>query len=313
MITKCPTCGAKYKIDPSKLSSKNAKIRCKKCGTVFSVYENAIDKPATQESKPSGTSSSIPKSDMTIYVCSARDEIFETVKQRSGAKNVVKIDDGVEAIYKIIKDKPNLAFLDVDLPRIYGFEISELVRRNDPDKKIYMVLLGSIYNKNAYKREPTYTYGADKYIDHSKVDEELDNILSSISGGTVSEQPKQQPAATSEPEPQQKSAPAEKPAAEPSAAKKEIDLDSLSPEDKAWVKKAERKARIIAADIALYNEEGLKEGLANGDVYERIAADLDAGRKHFNDNIPEHIRELKDFIGEEVEKMLAKKREEYGL
>ena len=321
MITKCPTCGTKYKIDPAKLSSKNAKIRCKKCGTVFSVYENAIDNQpvASKNTSDAKKQSTVSSGDFSVFVCTARDEIYKAVADKIGGSKVSKIDDGVEALYKIIKDKPSLVFVDVDLPRIYGFEITELVRRNDPDKKIYMVLLGSIYNKNAYKRSPSYAYGADKYIDHSDVAEHLDSILAEITGSpkTEKKQPEKEPIKEPKKESasqkvQEQPAPASE-SQQPKKETKEIDLDSLSPEDKTWVKKAERKARIIAADIALYNEDGIKEGLKNGDVYERIAADLDAGTKHFTDNIPEHIRNMKDFIGEEVEKMLDKKRKEFGL
>jgi len=313
MITKCPGCSAKYKIDPSKLSSKAAKIRCKKCGTVFAVYENSVD--VESKAPESKKKASVGGSNSTVFVCTTREEIYKAVSGKLGDSNVTKIADGVEALYKIITDKPSVVLIDVDLPRIYGFEITELVRRNDPDKEIFMVLLGSIYNKNAYKGDPNYAYGADKYIDHSDVVEKLDEILSgvSLSQKDTAEKSEKEVVKPSSPKPEEKPATPPSPPEPEKKESKEIDLDSLSPEDKAWVKKAERKARIIAADIALYNEEGLRVGLENGDVYERIAADLDAGTKHFVDNIPEHIRELKDFISVEVEKMLAKKREEFGL
>ncbi len=301
MIVKCPKCGAKYRLDPKKFSGKSPKIKCKHCGEIFPVYENVVDWEGATPPSEGKKETPPPSGKANAIIATANSElagVIEKILKSAGISPQI-IRDGIEALYRITNQNPSIAIIDVDLPRLYGFEVSELVRRNDPQKNIKIILIGSIYNKDAYKRSPEYLYGADHYIDRHTIEEELPGIINQIAPsqeGKVS--------APSETVPEEKPAPAEK---------KEIDLSSLSPEDQEWVKKAQRKARLIAADIALYNEDAIREGLIHGDVYERIAKDLKAGREHYEKTIPEHIRKLKDFLGEEIEKMLEAKRKEFGL
>ncbi len=46
-------------------------------------------------------------------------------------------------------------------------------------------------------------------------------------------------------------------------------------------KLAFRLARAIVSDIALYNQEKVKEGIKNDSVFDVLAAELDEGREHF--------------------------------
>ena len=308
MIVQCPKCGAKYRLDPAKFTGKNPKIKCKHCGEIFSVFDNVIDWEGAQPPTQVSGKTEAPKAPSTIspgnaIVATPNEDLNKIVSEvlKTRGFRIKTIQDGVEALYSILNEKPKLAVVDVDLPRLYGFEVSELVRRNDPKKEIKIVLLGAIYNKDAYKRSPDYLYGADYYIDRHDVSAKLPEILDEAGETQPSKAPQAAPEQQTSPETQ------------PKAPTGEIDLSQLSPEDQEWVKKAQRKARLIAADIALYNEEAIKEGLIHGDVYERIAKDLTAGREHYEKTIPEHIRKLKDFLSEEIEKMLANKRKELGL
>ena len=49
--------------------------------------------------------------------------------------------------------------------------------------------------------------------------------------------------------------------------------------------KAVRLARAIASDISLYNEEKIKEGIANDTFYDAIAAELEEGRELYRSRI----------------------------
>jgi len=46
-------------------------------------------------------------------------------------------------------------------------------------------------------------------------------------------------------------------------------------------KLAFRLARAIVSDIALYNQEKVKEGIKNDSVFEVLSEELDEGREHF--------------------------------
>jgi hypothetical protein len=46
-------------------------------------------------------------------------------------------------------------------------------------------------------------------------------------------------------------------------------------------KLAFRLARAIVSDIALYNQEKVKEGIKNDSIFEVLTEELDEGREHF--------------------------------
>jgi hypothetical protein len=50
-------------------------------------------------------------------------------------------------------------------------------------------------------------------------------------------------------------------------------------------KLAFRLARAIVSDIALYNQEKVKEGIKNDSIFEVLTEELDEGREHFNGRV----------------------------
>jgi len=77
----------------------------------------------------------------------------------------------------------------------------------------------------------------------------------------------------------------------------------LDPETTTDVARAERLARIIVSDIVLYNPERFEAAIRSGDVVEAMATEMEEGRAHFRERIAEHIRERKDFLGEELRRV----------
>lgn len=70
--------------------------------------------------------------------------------------------DGEEALNKIRKNKPDLIFLDVMLPRIDGYGVCGQVQ-SDPDlKNIYIIMLSAKGQKA--DKEKGLAAGADEYI-----------------------------------------------------------------------------------------------------------------------------------------------------
>ena len=55
---------------------------------------------------------------------------------------------------------------------------------------------------------------------------------------------------------------------------------------------AMRLARTIASDILAYNDEKVREGLANDDLFERLADELNEGRRHFDERTEPGIRQV---------------------
>jgi predicted Zn finger-like uncharacterized protein len=63
MIVTCEHCGARYKLDDSKITGRGAKITCPRCRHLFVVYRNANDSapdPGAEQAAPAGASGSYP-------------------------------------------------------------------------------------------------------------------------------------------------------------------------------------------------------------------------------------------------------------
>src|SRR5205085_516098 len=70
---------------------------------------------------------------------------------------------------------------------------------------------------------------------------------------------------------------------------------------------ARRVARLIVADIALYNGDAFEEGLRRGDLRLRIRDDLEEARLLCDLRIAEDIRGDRDFIGEALDEFVRQR------
>ena len=203
----------------------------------------------------------------------------------------VLVHDGVEAILTIQRTLPSLVVLEASLPKMFGFQVCELMKRNEQLRGIPVVLVGSIHHRERYRRQAAETYGADAYLERPAL---ADTLLAMLrQRGILAEQAPPPP----EPPPLRElpAAPARPAAAAPAP--------SLDPEVAADVARAERLARIIVSDIVLYNPERFEAALRSGDVVLAMATELEEGRAHFRERIAESIRERKDFLGEELRRV----------
>lgn len=340
MIVKCPNCEAKYKLDPAKLTSPEPKIRCKKCNTIFKAVEEAATaatpsaepKPATpaaasspaatssaelkpaaptvapspagnDASKPASVPASKPVGSRAVVVAHESPEFTGLCAELLGEAGyqVVAVHDGIQALMEIEQRRPAVAILDVALPKMFGFEVIEVVRRDRALDGTKLILVAAIYDKTRYKRSPATLYGADDYIEKHLVAESLVQKVEALVSGSAAAATSAAPQAAVATEPA-------KPA--PASA---FDESSLTPQEKEEHEKAKRLARIIVGDIALYNPDALIEGLKKGNPLEALAKDIEDGRKHFSERVPANIRAKFDYLGAALEDLFAKKRKELGL
>jgi CheY-like chemotaxis protein len=87
------------------------------------------------------------------------------------------VHDGVEAILAIQRLLPRAIVIDAALPKMFGFQICEIVKRNESLRDIHVVLVGAIHNRTRYRRPPEEIYGADAYIERQDLPESLRSIL----------------------------------------------------------------------------------------------------------------------------------------
>jgi predicted Zn finger-like uncharacterized protein len=361
MIVKCPQCDSKYKLDPSKFTSPEPKIRCKKCNTVFKAVEEPAAAPAAPAAPvapapaPAAPKAATPPPPApkpaaaapapkpaaapaapaaagghTVLIAHESEEVTGLAAEllTEAGYHTLVVHDGIQALMEIEGRKPAVAILDVGLPKMFGFEIIEVVRRDAALAGVKLLLIAAIYDKTRYKRNPQSLYGADDYVEKHLIPESVVEKVAALVGGApapAAPAPEAAPAAAAKPAAPApaapKAAPAPKPAAVPLPPKpaaapapaSTLDESTLTPEEREDHEKAKRLARIIVSDIALYNAEALTESVRKGNPMEALAGDIEEGRKLFVERVPAAMRGRFDYLGVALEDLFAKKRKELGL
>jgi len=70
--------------------------------------------------------------------------------------------DGKEALEIITKEKPNLVFLDVMMPKMSGLEVCQLIKHKPEIKNIYIVMLTA--KGQEFDKKNGIAVGADLYM-----------------------------------------------------------------------------------------------------------------------------------------------------
>ncbi len=88
-------------------------------------------------------------------------EMYAAKFSQSGFKIEIAID-GKKGMERIKTSRPDLVLLDIVLPKIDGFEILKKIKKDPRTKKIPVVLLTNLGQKNEV--EKGLALGADEYI-----------------------------------------------------------------------------------------------------------------------------------------------------
>ena len=361
MIVACPGCGARYRIEPDRLRPEGVRLRCSRCEAVFRVSPPLVSAqtadvppavstspaPMPQPEAPRGPASPSPPSKTRSVVPDSpsppidRERMIliadpEVEQGKSTASALAQwglqptlVHDGVEAILAIQRLLPRVVVIDAALPKMFGFQICEIVKRNESLRDIHVVLVGAIHDQTRYRRPPEELYGADAYIERPDLPEALRSILQGLGMLSSVRQPSPAPAVTAAPVTPLVSAPAPTivPAVEiiaepeaPAALKnaetaasadlpvahptpKSVDVrepTSGGPEVDENVEKAERLARIVVSDIVLYSKEKFEAAVQAGNVLEAMQPEIAEGRSLFAARIDPLVQEMRDFLTEEL-------------
>ncbi len=277
MIAACPSCSARYRIEPERLRADGVRLRCSRCESVFrvrppvaqvepvaeSITEQIAANPpvAPVVSQPSAGSEDVgPKptggslhaddqgsdysdADRSRMVLIADPEV-ESGKRTAQAVaswglTPLLVHDGVEAMMSIQRMLPPVVVMDAALPKMFGFQICEVLKRNESLQHIHVLLVGAIHNRERYRRPPMELYGADDYLERHELVNQLRGVLVGI-GMPLGERSADAPApipTVSDPQPQPLQQPevvaASQPAAEPEPfAEPKSDLAMQPPADR---------------------------------------------------------------------------------
>jgi hypothetical protein len=219
---------------------------------------------------------------------------------------------------EIQRKQPRAAVLWASLPRMFGFQICEIVKRNESLRGIGVVLVGEIHDSQRYRRPAGDLYGADCYIEEPDVPDGLPALLEGLGV------PLAPPAAPSRPvpappppaAPRAPAAPpvpivAPTPVAAPAPQAPGVVSRPALPESRSDAAprgdgldeqraQASRLARIIVSDIVLYNEAKFNEAVRRGNVLAALEGELAEGRSLFRERIDERVRSERDHLAEEL-------------
>ncbi|MEZ4218860.1 MAG: zinc-ribbon domain-containing protein [Myxococcota bacterium] len=343
MIAACPRCSARYRVDPARVGPQGARLRCAKCEAVFRVRAPELATPATPgvvettrpdpptptpapapaparadrapsraEVPPSADERGVERDRLVLIADADVDEGKRTAAAVAAlGLQPILVHDGVEAMLTIQRMLPRAVVLDAALPKMFGFQVCEVVKRNDALRDTHVVLIGAIHHRDRYRRPPSELYGADVYLERPDVPDGLEDVLRRF-GLAVRAPDAPSPVAAPAPRAVREPAPAPAPAPRPKPARSAPEpvarpaaaAASVSDELAAERAKAERLARIIVSDIVLYNAEKFDEAVrGGGDVVAAMESVLADGRDLFRQRIDERVRNERDYLDDELQRV----------
>jgi len=276
MIVSCPQCSARFRVSQERLSGKKPSLRCARCKAVFSLPD---------DSQPAGTA------ETQVLVAHSDPALCETIGQLLARDRIAFAiyHDGPAALRGMARCKPQVALVDVALPGLFAFEVVEKVRSRPGLEDVKILLLSSVYNKMAYKRRPSSLYGADDYIEkHHLPDELVPKVRRLVrlqalaaDGATGRALPDQVPGDWEE----------------VNETIRRAEDQEVGPGDRSEaVVKARRLARIIVSDIALYNQDKVETGIAEGNFYQLLAPEIAEGRRLFAEKTSPELLAQEDLL-----------------
>jgi len=171
MVAGCPKCSARYRVDPDRIGPDGAKLRCTKCSAVFLVRapkaQAAPVDVAPPEPEPVASAESEIDSERLVLVADPDEARGKATAEaiRSWGLSAILVHDGVEAMLTIQRTLPAAIVLDAALPKMFGFQVCEVVKRNESLRETTVILVGAIHHQDRYRRDPAELYGADVYIE----------------------------------------------------------------------------------------------------------------------------------------------------
>ena len=318
MLITCPNCKTRFRFDEQRIRSEAIKLRCSKCRALF----RALRKPA----EPT-VETAVGSGRLKVLVANESAAFCQAVRSVLALEpfDVFAYHDGRAALTAIEQIRPEVVLLDVALPSMFGFEVCEAIRRNPGLNGVKIILLAAIYDKTRYKRTPQSLYGADDYIEKHHIPDTLVPMINRLVGGQQSlEEPMAAAADAAAAEEEALPAPLAEPVQEAVAEatarevlRQEEELATipppLPPELAEAHRKAQRLARIIISDIALYNQARVEEGIRTGTLNAVLADDIQEGRALYERRVPAEVRLGTTYLDAALAELIAKKRQELNL
>ncbi len=298
MIVKCPNCLTRFKVNTSNVSKALVKVQCPSCEKTLVIN---IKKMADFESEQSATNPIRAKDilsdtsvkligDVLTVTVNGKEEsplvliadeprAFRSFLRKSLEEmgcRVIVLDDGAST-EEYLRDSeiPHVAFLNVVLRNVMGFELCEKIRANPDLKKIRIVLIGAIFRIDRFRRNPANLYGADDYIEEFIVRQDLRDRMRKLLGLPMIEEP-----------------------------------GNDGSESGDITEHAQRLARIILSDILLYNIENADRWILEDRFRTELSSEIQEGEQYFLSKITSKSPEVPEIYHHTIDEYLRKRKRE---
>jgi len=305
MVTNCPVCSTRFRLDRQRLGGKRVSLRCVRCRAVFKV-----EIPPVKAGRAGRPLVLVAHSDHSL--CATIGDVL--------SKDDIDYDicnDGDSALLRMEANPPHVAVLDVALPGLYAFEVVEKVRSRPGLQDVRIILLSSVYNKMAYKRTPSSLYGADDYIEKHHIP---DDLVPKIHRLVVNATPANPDLSVCEENASVSPLRGDELAASQAICDKVNEDIRTAEEEETAVRqddfaeeKAKRLARIIVSDIALYNQDKVEEGVRTGKFFEVLAEEISEGERLYKQRVAPEIAAREDYLKKAFESFVEKRKRELQL
>jgi DNA-binding NarL/FixJ family response regulator len=101
------------------------------------------------------------------------------IERQEGMRVVAEAEDGVDAVERTLKERPDVAILDVSMPRMTGIQATREIKAHAPDTT---VLLLSMHDDERYFFDALKA-GASGYVLKRQADDELIAAVRSVAAG----------------------------------------------------------------------------------------------------------------------------------
>jgi CheY-like chemotaxis protein len=167
---------------PVSLGLHPGEVTCPNCHSKMNIKWEMVVEAAPEDNlnvvAPGISAAGVEKLKVLVAVDGeATQDVMKEVLTGAGYE-VFIASTGKEALSILEKEHPKLAYLDVALPQVLGFEVCEIIKKSQRLKSTKVILVSAIYDKTRYKRAPSSLYGADDYIERHHIQ---DGLLAKLS------------------------------------------------------------------------------------------------------------------------------------
>lgn len=307
MVVACPKCKSRLRIPDEKIKPEGTRIKCPKCTMALLIKKGpqtppSFEKPSIPVKEPVAPpvkKPSIPVKGPVapLLVAHAEAGVLDRLKAVFAGRGfeVLSATDGKTALIKVIKGGPSIAFLDVALPVVSGYQLSLYMKKKMEGIRTFLIV--SSADETRRRKGPASAYGAVDYVEGGAAGSfNEDTLLSLLEKPSMLVREPIVPVAPPPP---------------PKVEKPSIPIKE--PVAPSGVERARRLVRVVLSDLGLYSPKKVEDAIRAGNFKEAFAKDLKEGIKHYENRIPADVRSQGDFFGEELGNFIEKKRKALGL